>query len=174
MSVLSIRAGRVEDAAGLTELLNLPGVRNGSGRLPFTGEGFARDRVAPRPRFHSLVGMLGGRLIAWGTLSCGEGRRAHAGSPAVFVHDDHTGAGHGSAMMTALIGLADGWLGLRRLSVEVVADNTRAIELYQRFAFEREGVLRADILRDGVLVDCVVMGRLRDAPRRQQDEERGT
>ena len=41
-SPIDIRATREEDVAGLTELANLPGVRHGTLRLPFTGERFVR------------------------------------------------------------------------------------------------------------------------------------
>jgi putative acetyltransferase len=64
-------------------------------------------------------------------------------------------------MMQAGIDLADKWLNLTRLELEVYADNEPAIRLYERFGFEREGVLRQHAFRDGRFVDAIVMGRLR-------------
>jgi putative acetyltransferase len=164
MSGLTIRAGRPDDAPALTALLNLPGVQHGSAQVPFVSDSFARARLEPRPGFHSLVGTTEAGLVAWGTLGRGQGRREHSGTLGLFVHDGHVGQGIGGAMMAALTDLSDNWLGLRRLSVEVTTDNARAIALYERFGFEREGVLRAALLREGVLVDCAVMARLREAP----------
>jgi putative acetyltransferase len=78
------------------------------------------------------------------------------------VHDDYTGRGVGSALMQAMIDQADRWLGLKRLELTVWTDNHRAIALYERFGFEREGVLRDYALRDGVFVDALAMARTRN------------
>jgi putative acetyltransferase len=59
------------------------------------------------------------------------------------VRDDWQGKGVGSALMRAALDLADNWLGLRRLELNVHADNERAIALYRKFGFEIEGTHRA-------------------------------
>ena len=63
--------------------------------------------------------------------------------------------------MQACLDLADNWLNLERLELEVYADNEAAISLYKRFGFEHEGTLRKHAFRDGVYVDSIMMGRLR-------------
>jgi putative acetyltransferase len=45
--------------------------------------------------------------------------------------------------MQALVDQADRWLNYRRLELTGWTDNTRAIALYERFGFEREGVHKA-------------------------------
>ena len=60
--------------------------------------------------------------------------------------------------------LADGWLNLTRVELNVWPDNEPALRLYRRFGFEVEGTLRQYALRDGRLVDAVLMSRLRPAP----------
>jgi putative acetyltransferase len=77
------------------------------------------------------------------------------------VHDAYAGRGVGSALMAAVIELADRWLNLKRLELEVWADNYPAIALYEKFGFEREGLLRAEGFRDGVYADSLAMARLR-------------
>ena len=64
-------------------------------------------------------------------------------------------------MMHAGIDLADKWLNLTRLELEVYADNEAAIRLYERFGFEHEGVLRRHAFRNGEYVDAIMMARLR-------------
>lgn len=71
------------------------------------------------------------------------------------------GKGVGKALMQAGIDLADKWLNLTRLELEVYSDNDAAIRLYEQFGFEREGVLRQHAFRDGRYVDSIMMGRLR-------------
>ena len=60
--------------------------------------------------------------------------------------------------------MADNWLDIRRLDLTVYTDNDRAIALYERFGFAREGTLRADSYRDGRYVDVLLMARLRGLP----------
>ncbi len=64
-------------------------------------------------------------------------------------------------MMGQIIDVADNWLNLKRLDLLVYADNVPAIQLYEKFGFEREGVLRSDSFRDGHYVDSLMMARLR-------------
>jgi putative acetyltransferase len=62
--------------------------------------------------------------------------------------------------MTALLNWADNWAQVLRVELSVFADNERAIRLYERFGFEREGLCRADAMRNGRLADTVTMARL--------------
>jgi putative acetyltransferase len=77
------------------------------------------------------------------------------------VRDDFHGRGVGTALMVALINLADNWLNLHRLELEVFVDNEPAIHLYQKFGFVIEGRLVDFAFRDGEYADVFVMGRIR-------------
>src|SRR5215217_5695897 len=88
-------------------------------------------------------------------------RRRHAGVIGMGVHDEWHGKGIGTALMQACVDLADKWLNLTRLELEVYTDNEPAIRLYERFGFEREGLLRQHAYRDGRYVDAYAMARLR-------------
>ena len=77
------------------------------------------------------------------------------------VHDNYQGRGVGSALMAAMLELADNWLGLRRIELEVWADNARAVHLYEKFGFQIEGTGRQYARRAGQLVDAHFMARLK-------------
>jgi putative acetyltransferase len=77
------------------------------------------------------------------------------------VHDAWQGKGVGTALMKAAIDLADNWLNLHRLELEVYVDNEAAIQLYRRFGFTVEGTLVDWSFRDGEYVDAYAMGRIR-------------
>lgn len=64
--------------------------------------------------------------------------------------------------MQAAVDLADRWLNLSRLELEVQVDNEGAIRLYRKFGFEVEGTLREYTFRDGALVDVYYMARIKD------------
>ena len=162
---LVIRAPEAEDVPALTRLVNLPGVRHGTLRLPFTREEFVRQRVLQADaNAHPLVGLRDGRLVAHGALIRRQGRMAHVGEVYVAVDDAEWGKGDGRRMMAALLDLADNWLGLVRVELRVNVDNARAIALYESLGFEHEGTERASVFRDGHYIDTHVMARLRNLP----------
>jgi putative acetyltransferase len=73
----------------------------------------------------------------------------------------YQGQGVGTALLAALLDLADNWLGLRRLELQVYTDNAAAVRLYETFGFLIEGTARQLALRGGVYVDAYSMARLR-------------
>ena len=76
------------------------------------------------------------------------------------VHDRWQGKGCGYALLSEALNLADRWLGLHRVELEVYTDNEHAIRLYERCGFEIEGTLRDYVFRDGVYADVHAMARL--------------
>jgi putative acetyltransferase len=88
-------------------------------------------------------------------------RRRHAGQLGMAVRDDWQNKGVGTALMRAAVDLAEKWLNLSRLELEVYTDNAPAIQLYQRFGFVIEGTLVRFAFRDGTFVDAYTMARLR-------------
>ncbi|WP_062230234.1 GNAT family N-acetyltransferase [Aureimonas sp. N4] len=168
---LTIRAAEPRDLTGLTALMNLPGYRHGTLRLPFESEESARKRLFEGgPNMTLLVALLDGELVGTIHLMRWTGRRAHVGGIGMGVHDAHTGRGIGRRLMETILDLADNWLGLTRLELSVNVDNARAIRLYELSGFEIEGRERQSILRDGVLVDAFTMSRLRAPPRPASDQ----
>jgi putative acetyltransferase len=64
--------------------------------------------------------------------------------------------------MEALLDLADNYLGLKRVELDVIVDNEAAIHLYESLGFAREGVRRSAMFRGGMFVDLLMMGRVRE------------
>ncbi len=63
--------------------------------------------------------------------------------------------------MQAAVDLADKWLNLERLELDVYTDNEPALRLYQKFGFVIEGTLVRFAFRDGRYADAYMMARLR-------------
>lgn len=161
---LVIRAARPADAEGVAALANLPGYRWGTLRLPHQTPETTRKRLESLgPGDVSLVAVLGGAIVGNAGLDRFSGRRGHAASLGMGVHDAHKSRGIGTALLCELLDLADNWLGLRRLELTVYADNAPAVALYRKHGFAVEGTHRAFALRDGALVDACAMARLRPA-----------
>lgn len=161
--MIEIRAREPGDAVVLTELLNQPRVIWGTLQLPHTSLAARQKQIAESPPGHTfLVALLDGVLAGTAGLHPADNRRrAHSAGIGMAVHDAHAGRGVGTALLAALLDKADNWLALRRVELTVWTDNTRAIALYERFGFEREGVARAYAWREGRYVDALTMARLR-------------
>ena len=157
-----IRALEPEDIPELTEAWNQPGAYSGTLQLPYVSVDARRKRsAAAPPTLTRLVAVIDGKVIGCLGLERFEGRRSHAGQFGVAVHDAYVGRGAGTALLAAALDLADNWLNLKRVELRVYADNARAIALYQRFGFEREGLQRAYSWRNGAYADSLTMARLR-------------
>jgi putative acetyltransferase len=161
---LHIRRAEPDDYSAIHGIYSCPKAFAGTLQLPYPSLEQWRQRLAaPGEGTYNLVAVVGDRVV--GMLSVhtfpNKPRRRHAGAIGMGVHDDWQGKGIGTALMRAGIDLADKWLNLTRLELEVYTDNEPAIHLYERFGFEREGTLRQYAFRDGRYVDSYMMARLR-------------
>jgi putative acetyltransferase len=64
--------------------------------------------------------------------------------------------------MEAALDLANKWLNLTRLELEVYVDNAPAVRLYEKWGFTIEGTLIDSAFRKGQYVDVYLMARLRN------------
>ena len=130
-------------------------------QLPFQSLDEVERRLAePAPDAYRLVAEVEGRVVGLLTLHVKRGRAAHSAGIGMMVHDAFQGRGVGTALLTAAVDLAERWLGLHRLELEVYPDNEPALRLYRRFGFEVEGTKRRYALRDGAWMDALAMARL--------------
>jgi len=156
-----VRAMEPADLPDITEAWNQPQAYAGTLQLPFTSLEARQARHAAHAGPTRLVAVIDGKAIGMIYLVREDNRRSHAGSIGMAVHDAYAGRGAGTALMGAVVDLADNWLQIKRLELGVYADNAHAIALYERFGFEREGLLRAYAWRNGAFADTITMARLR-------------
>lgn len=162
MSDIAIRPVRVEDAEVINEIRRQPRV------MEFT-TGMPSERIAGTRAFieglgvdaHVLVAETRGRVIGMAGLHAGRGKRRHTASVGIMVHDEFQGRGAGMRLMEALLDIADNYLGLVRVELEVLSSNARAIALYEKLGFAHEGTKLKDSFQHGRFVDVLMMGRVR-------------
>jgi len=85
----------------------------------------------------------------------------HVGDLGMGVVAGWRGQGLGARLLTATLEAAVA-LNLSRVELEVFASNARAIGLYERFGFRREGLKRRARILDGQVDDIVLMARVED------------
>lgn len=88
-----------------------------------------------------------------------EQRKRHVGKLSIAVAPAFQGKGLGGKLMDQIIALAENWLCLRKIALSVLAANEQAVNLYKSRGFETEGLLRMDIVVDGIPSDVYVMGK---------------
>lgn len=166
---LTIRAREPSDFAEIAALMNLPRVRWGTLRLPFTTKDqWRKMSETPPDGMTSIVAELEERIVGVASVTQYRGRRSHVGDIGMSVHDEFCNRGIGTALLVALVDLSDNWLNLKRLELTVYVDNEPAIRLYKKFGFEMEGTRRGDVFRNGQYVDSYAMARLRPGWSMQQ------
>ncbi len=166
MEKITVRSIEASDYEAVQQILAGPRVVWGTSQLPYPSKDMWRKRLAEPPEGlirlvacvenQEVVGQLGLHTFP------NRPRRRHAGKIGMAVRDDWQGKGVGTALMQAAIELADKWLDLRRLELEVFTDNIPAIRLYEKFGFCIEGTLVEYVLRDGQYVDTYIMARFRE------------
>lgn len=164
----TIRPLEPRDAEDFAALRRIPAVYDTMLAVPSETDAFWTDTLAaPDPDFHNFVavatdGCGGERLIGCaGVQVMGTPRKRHRGSVGIMVHPDYQGQGVGTALMEAVLDLADRWLMLVRLELDAFPDNAAALHLYEKLGFTREGILRKAAVRDGRYDDLVMMARIR-------------
>ena len=162
--VITIRRAEPGDYEAVRRIYEGPRAIWGTLQLPFPSAETWRKRLAEPPEgmYHLLacaenevVGQLGLHTFPQSP------RRRHVGDIGMAVRDDWQGKGAGTALMQAVVDLADRWLNLIRLELDVYTDNEPAIRLYKKFGFTIEGTRVAFAFRDGQYVDTYLMARLR-------------
>jgi RimJ/RimL family protein N-acetyltransferase len=159
-----IRPMSIEDAEGFNRVVGVVARERRylrfSDAFPMdTSLAFLRDGLAAG-NVH-LAAVLGNKVVGWcdicrHTLET----EAHAGVLGIGLLPDYRGQGLGKALLEAAVAAAEE-RDLRRIELTVFADNLRAIALYEKTGFVREGVMRAArYLGPDDYRDVVLMARL--------------
>lgn len=101
----------------------------------------------------------GDQVVGWCDVFPFENpRHAHRGGLGMGCLPAYRGKGLGGRLLGATLDHARRF-GLEKVELHVYTSNTAAIRLYERFGFEREGLLRSYRKLDGVTFDCLAMGK---------------
>ncbi|MDR1580348.1 MAG: GNAT family N-acetyltransferase [Synergistaceae bacterium] len=158
---VKIRAVKTEDAPDINRIRTMSGVRENiisitSERIVDT-EKYIRELTA---NDHMLVAEFDGAVVGCVSLHVQSMPRArHSASLGIMVDADYQRQGIGGTLMAAALDLADNWLMLKRVELDVFVDNEHAISLYRSLGFVVEGTKKYAAARDGEYVDCYLMAR---------------
>ena len=160
---ITIRRAEPSDYEAMQKIFEGPKVVWGTLQLPFPSVEMWRKRMEETPDGEiRLVAMVEKEMAGQLDIhTSNRPRRKHAGQIGMSVRDDFQGQSIGSALMQAAVEMADNWLNLMRLELEVYCDNEPAVRLYKKFGFEIEGTLKQYAFRAGEYVDVYAMARFK-------------
>jgi RimJ/RimL family protein N-acetyltransferase len=164
--VLLIREVAVEDACAVLDYVHeISGESDflsfGRGEFELTEpeeQDFIRKCLASDNQLF-ILGSIDDTIVA--ILSFSAGRRPrirHSGEFSMSVRKQYWGLGIGSLMLDTLIDWARHTQIVKKINLRVRTDNQRAILLYERKGFAKEGTIRKEILLDGKYFDHHWMG----------------
>ncbi|WP_142826382.1 GNAT family N-acetyltransferase [Planococcus soli] len=165
-----IRTAHLNDAHNLVELrLQVDGETENldreKGEAYIDEEGFRslieKDGASGNSLF--LVAEENGQLVAFSRCAGSDLKRTlhqtEFGIAVVKAFWDH---GIGQNLLTESIRWADE-VGISKISLKVLETNIKAINLYKKYGFEVEGILKKDkLLSDGNYYNTVLMGRINE------------
>jgi len=161
---IEIRRAESGDYKALQQVHAQPRAIWGTLQVPFPSEELWKKRLTDAgDEMVALVACVEGEVVAMAGLHLytKSPRRKHVGYIGMAVHDKWQSKGVGTALINALIDLADNWLNLARLELNVWTDNEPALRLYKKLGFEIEGTQKKFAFRDGAYVDAYAMARVR-------------
>lgn len=158
-----IRPTQISDAAALCDIYSQPGAQRETLQLPKPSLAMWTKRLENMPEgVYSFVAEVDGRVV--GNIGFEQYQRpriAHCASFGLGVHDDFHGLGIGSKLIETVIDLADNWLQVKRIQIDVNSDNEKAIACYKKFGFEIEGEAKYGSYRDGEYINTYYMARIK-------------
>lgn len=165
-----IRPVEPGDARGINQLRRMPGVFENLLAIPSERVSRSEEYLARLDgnthQFVAVTEIRPGEEIIIGDAVLNvyaSPRMRHSASIGIMVHKDYQNMGVGSALMKTLIDLADNWLMLVRVELEVYEDNERAIHLYEKFGFVKEGVKKMAVIKGGRYINGIMMARINPA-----------
>ena len=157
-----IRHGEPKDMPDLASIFSEPEAVQNSGQLPFRGMAFWEELLTPNNLFIQLVAEHNQQVIGHLGINLSDNpRRNHCANFGIMIHPDHQGKGVGRLLMEKMIDLADNWLNLVRIELDVFTDNKRAVHLYKSMGFEIEGESKFDAFKNGRYANSYRMARIR-------------
>jgi putative acetyltransferase len=161
---VQIRPPEAEDMEQLYGLFSHPLVARTTLQMPTQEFPETEARIKePRPGLHRYVAVVEDKVV--GEISIYQSDRprlAHAAGLGMMVDPNYWGMSIGTQLMDAILDLADNWLNLKRVELEVNTDNPAAVRLYEKAGFVIEGTRRFHTYGDGRWADSYFMGRVRD------------
>ncbi|MBL4661662.1 MAG: GNAT family N-acetyltransferase [Alcanivoracaceae bacterium] len=157
-----IRHSEKDDIRAIKEIYQEPSCYSGTLQHPYPSESMWSKRLTEIPaNFFSLVAVLDEAVVAQAGMEVNtRSRRKHVANIGMAVREKYQAKGIGSELLKAVIKLANNWLAVSRIELEVFTDNKSAVKLYKSHGFAIEGTGKSYAFRDGEYADVYFMAKV--------------
>jgi len=159
---IEVRHSTTQDIKAIADIYAQPSCFAGTLQLPSPSlDKWQKFLGEPQDNFYSLVAEVDGELCGQlGMEVFSNPRRKHVANIGMAVSESWQGKGVGGQLLEHALNLAERWLAVRRIELEVYTDNEAAITLYQKHGFIIEGTAKSYAFRDGQYVDVHLMAKV--------------
>jgi RimJ/RimL family protein N-acetyltransferase len=164
--VLVVRSPDVADAAAMLKFVN--SVAGETDFLTFGENEFNKteaeevDAIQKNKKSDNqifIIAEINGELVGVLNVSADEkSRLKHIGVFGVSVRKTDWSKGIGTALIQTMLTWVKDSKIIRKINLSVIANNESAIKLYEKFGFEKEGLIKRDLCVDGKFYDAYAMG----------------
>ena len=120
------------------------------------------QRVHTSANSISLVALVGDKIVGMADVTANSQTRLnHVAEYGVSVLQDYWGLGIGSMLTEEALTFFE-YSPLHRLTLDVRVDNVRAVSLYQKYGFEKEGVIRDGLRVNDNYIDLIRMAIVKE------------
>jgi putative acetyltransferase len=157
-----IRHSEKTDIAAIKNIYGQPDNYSGTLQLPYPSFDKWETKLKNIPEnFHSLVAVVENKVIGQlGMEVLTHPRRKHVANIGMAVNELFKGKGAGTKLLEMAIDMAQNWVAVKRIELEVYTDNKSAIGLYKKHGFVMEGTAKNYAFRNGTYVDVFLMAKL--------------
>ena len=159
---MKVRSSVSTDAAAIMAIYQQPSCYAATLQLPYPSlDKWQAFLGADNPHFYNHVAEVDGTIVGQiGMDVMTNPRRKHVANIGMAVDEHWQGKGVGKALLDSMLVLANKWLAIKRIELEVYTDNQAAIALYQQSGFVTEGTAKGYAFRDGKYTDVYLMARV--------------
>lgn len=161
-----LRTPTKDDAKEMIEYLNIIGGESDFitfGKNEFTLSVEAEEEYIEKTNSmencKNVLTIINNEIVGIASISSPQKERMkHNGTLGISFRKKYWGMGLGNEVMNYLIEWANSNCIIKKINLLVREDNERGIKLYEKFGFEREGLLKKDIYVKGVYHNTITMG----------------
>ncbi|MBN2591111.1 MAG: GNAT family N-acetyltransferase [Sedimentisphaerales bacterium] len=161
-----LRQPQVEDAQKILDYMKIATAETdflsfGKGELTWTLEeeqNFIKEHRDDNNKL-IILAEVSNKIIGMSSITGGKPKRVqHSGELGITILSKYWSLGIGNAFMENLIQWANNSGVIRKIFLKVRTDNKRAIKLYKKFGFVKEGKISRQLLIDNKFYDAYLMG----------------
>lgn len=165
---IKIRPIHIKDAESINKLRRMPGVFENILGVPSesekTSEHFISNIDSNSHQFVAVYKNDSGEETVVGSAGISvhtSPRLRHCAGFGIMIHRDFQDKGVGSRLIETVLDMADNWLMLVRVELTVYVNNEKAIHLYEKYGFKKEGIKSKASIRHGKYEDELYMARIK-------------